>query len=192
MATSFSSAPSSGGSGLKTCSDSTGTVTVSGGQGHLDTSSTGLHRYWVAATVKSGQTKTASITYTVVPPPRASVQTSVAIAAHARTSVTLACAGGGAGVACHGTLSLTIARRVVQRTGGRRVATLETVRLAGTSYSLATGARRSTAVPLTTAGILALRSAPNHQLRVAATTVVTGGKTTARTITLRRRQRAGK
>lgn len=188
VATSFRCAQLSGGSGLKTCSDSTGTVTVSGGQGHLDTSSAGVHRYWVAATAKSGQTKTVSIAYTVVAPPSASIHTPVAIAAHARTSVTLACAGGGAGVICRGTLALTVARRVVEHVGQRRAATVQTVRLAGTSFSLPTGARKSIAVPLTDAGILALRGARDHELRVVATIVVSGGKSTARTITLRRHQ----
>ena len=163
-------------------------MTASGGRGHLDTSSTGLHRYWVAATVKSGPAKTVSITYTVVPPPSASVQTTVAIVAHARTSVTVACAGGGPAMACRGTLSLTVARRVVRRAHKRRVATVQNVRLGGTSFSLPSDARRSIAVPLTNAGVLALRRARNHQLRVVAPIAVTGGKSTARAIMLRRRQ----
>jgi DNA-binding SARP family transcriptional activator len=187
--TSFSCRQAKGGPGLRSCSDSTGTATVSGGQGHLDTSSTGMHRYWVAATTMNGHARTTSITYTVVPPPSVSAHTPVAIVAHGRTSITLACGGGGVSAACRGTLSLVVARRVVQRVGQRRVATVQTVRLAGTTYSLAVGARRSIVVPLTDAGILALRGARGHQLGVTATATVTGGKTAEQAITLRRRQR---
>jgi hypothetical protein len=191
VATSFSCAPSSGGSGLKACSDSTGTLTVSGGHGHLDTSSTGLHRYWVAAIAKSGQTKTASITYAVVPPLRASIGTPVATAANARTHVMVACSGGGAGAACRGSLTLSIGRRVASGVGQRRSVTAETVRLAGATYSVASGSRRSIRVWLTDAGVLALRGAPGHQLQAHATIALNDGQTAAQTITLRRRQRAG-
>lgn len=189
VATTFQCGRTSGGPALKSCRDSTGSATVSGGHGHLDTSSTGTHRYTVAATVTSGATKTTSITYTVVPPPRASIGTGVATAAHSRTNLTIACSGGGTGAACSGVVTLTVGQRVVHRVGQRTTATVQTVTLARASYSLAAGARRSIVVPLTTAGTLALRAAPGHRMQVRATVTVTNGATTERAITLKRRQR---
>ena len=188
VATSFSCGQVSGGPALMSCSDSAGTATSRGGHGHLDTSTTGLHRYTVAATVKSGSTKATSITYTVVPPPRAALETSIATAAHSRTNATLACSGGGGGGACRGTLLLTVGRRVTRRVGQRPTAAIETVMLARTSYSLAAGASRSIVVPLTDAGVLALRAAHGHRLRVQATITPTLGATAERTITLKRRR----
>ena len=188
VATNFSCAPASGGPPLASCTDSTGTATPNGGHGHLDTASTGLHRYTVAATVKNGATKTTTITYTVVPPLSASIETSTAIAAHSRTSVALACSGGGSGAACDGTLSLSVARRGIGRASQRGTAVVEAGTVARTSYSLPAGATRSIVVPLTDAGTLALRSAPGHQLHVQATIAVTGGTTSQRAITLKRRQ----
>ncbi len=188
VATNFS-CEASGGPRLASCTDSTGTATVSGGHGHLDTSITGLHRYAVVANVNNGATKTTTIAYMVVPPLSASVETAVATAAHSRTNVMVACSGGGTGAACRGSLSLAVARPVVRRVGRRRAATVETVTLAHASYALPAGTRRSIGVPLTNAGTLALRSARGHQLHVHAAITLTNGLTAERTITLKRRQR---
>jgi DNA-binding SARP family transcriptional activator len=188
VATSFTCGHKSGTPRLASCSDSTGTATVSGGRGRLDTSTTGPHRYTVAATAKNGATRTTSISYMVVPPLTASVQTAVATAAHSRTALALGCSGGGAGAVCRGTLTVTVGRRVVRRVGRRRAATVETVTLARTSYSLPAGSRRSIVVPLTTSGTLALRAARGHQLRARAAVTLTDGATAARSITLKRRQ----
>jgi hypothetical protein len=68
VATRFSCTEGAGGPGLASCKDSTGTDTVSGGSGHLDTSALGAHTYSVTATSKDGQSATASSAYTIVPP----------------------------------------------------------------------------------------------------------------------------
>src|SRR5271166_3571134 len=72
--TTFSCAEGSSGPGLESCDDSHGTSTVSGGAGTLDTSTLGPHTYTVTAKSKDGLTGTASITYTVVEPPTATIE----------------------------------------------------------------------------------------------------------------------
>ena len=70
VATSFSCSDASGAPGIQSCTDSNG---ASGGSGSLDTSTVGPHSYAVTATSTDGQTGTASISYTVVGPPSASI-----------------------------------------------------------------------------------------------------------------------
>ena len=70
VATSFSCADASGGPGIESCVDSNG---ASGGSGALDTSTAGTFSYTVTATSIDGQTGTASISYTVIGPPSASI-----------------------------------------------------------------------------------------------------------------------
>ena len=69
--TSFSCSESVGDTGLSSCDDSTGTSTVNGGRGHLDTSSYGEHTYTVTAITNPPEVPqgTKSIKYTVVAPP---------------------------------------------------------------------------------------------------------------------------
>lgn len=66
--TSFTCGEGADGPGLASCDDSTGTNTVSGGQGKLDTSTNGSHHYTVIAISKDGLMASATVTYTVKPP----------------------------------------------------------------------------------------------------------------------------
>jgi hypothetical protein len=69
VSTTFSCSEGTGGTGLSSCNDSGGATSVSGGAGHLDTSSVGDHTYTVTAVSKSGLKNSASIGYSVVPRP---------------------------------------------------------------------------------------------------------------------------
>ena len=66
--TAFSCSEGTGGTGLSSCNDSSGTTSASGGAGRLDTSAVGDHTYTVTAVSESGLTDSASIGYTVVSP----------------------------------------------------------------------------------------------------------------------------
>ena len=66
VATKFSCGEGEGGPGLKSCDDSQGTDSQSGGQGKLGTASPGKFTYIVTALSADGKSATASIEYTVV------------------------------------------------------------------------------------------------------------------------------
>ena len=67
---SFSCSEASGGPGIASCVDSNG---ASGASGTLDTSTAGTFTYTVTASSEDGQTGTASISYTVLGPPSATI-----------------------------------------------------------------------------------------------------------------------
>ncbi|MFA4929111.1 MAG: glycine-rich protein [Patulibacter sp.] len=69
VATSFSCTKSPTGTDIETCEDGAGSASP----GTLDTSVTGTHTYTVTATSESGETGTASITYTVAAAPTAAI-----------------------------------------------------------------------------------------------------------------------
>ncbi len=71
VTTKFSCTEGEGGPGLESCTDSHG---GSGTSGTLETSTLGPHTYTVTAKSKDGQIGTASISYTVAAPPKASIE----------------------------------------------------------------------------------------------------------------------
>jgi DNA-binding SARP family transcriptional activator len=168
--TSFRCASARRGPAVRSCRDSSGTSTAAGGSGHLDTSSLGPKRYMVVMTLKGGATKTASITYAVVPL-RVVIASGRAIAARGRTTVSLACIGGDQGGTCRGTLTLT-----------RHGATL-----ARSSYSLQAGAMQTVALLLTHRGSMTLRHAPGHRVNALVTATLQFAQPAERKITFRHR-----
>jgi hypothetical protein len=78
VATTFSCSEGAGGPGLASCDDNSGTNTVSGGNGHLDTSTTGQQQYTVTATSNDTAQDTVSIAYTVAGAPTAQISTPAA------------------------------------------------------------------------------------------------------------------
>lgn len=182
--TTFGCNEGSGGPGLASCNDSDGTSTISGGSGHLNTSTLGAHTYTVTATSKDGQTKTASISYTVVRPLAVSIRTARATVNSGKTRIAVACSGGPPKATCRGRLSATVRRSVVHVTGHHRKATFKTITSASGRYTVSSGASRAIALRVTHAGLSALKHARIHRVRAQATATLTGGKAAKRTITL--------
>ena len=170
VATHFSCTPARGGPAAKSCRDSNGTSAVGQGSGRLDTSKLGAKRYTVVMTLAGGATKTAAVTYAVVPL-RVVIASGRATAAHSRTAVSLACIGGNQGGTCRGELSLT-----------RHGATL-----ARTGYSLKAGAMRTVVLRLTHRGMVALRRARGHHVNALVTATLQFARPAKRTVIFRHR-----
>jgi hypothetical protein len=66
--TSFTCREGVAGPGLQSCNDSNGARSLNGGRGRLDTSTIGHHTYTVMALSQDGQSRAASIAYTVAKP----------------------------------------------------------------------------------------------------------------------------
>lgn len=162
------------GSAVVRCSDSTGTSTVNGGQGHLDTSTPGIHIYAVTAASKSGATKVATIPYTVVAPLAVSLETAVANVANRQTQILVACTGGRSKAVCHGELKLSIMQL------GRHVRVL----IASAAYTIPAGARRPVVLQVSREGVKLLRRARGHQRYALVRLTLEGGAPSKRTITL--------
>jgi virginiamycin B lyase len=178
------------GSGLASCDDSNATATAGGGSGHLSTTALGAHTYTVSAVSKDGQSMSTAIAYTVVRPPKATVQTSRAAVAAATVKLRLSCFGPQPSIACSGTLSLTIqAKRLVRKRvhGHLRTVTVSTtVVLAHKSYTVAHGKQRTVVLQLDEAGLQMLEHAAGRVLHVRASVTVTAGQGTSRSISLER------
>src|SRR5205807_1349476 len=143
--TRFSCAGALHGPAVRSCRDGDGARGVGGGSGHLDTSTLGPKRYTVVMTLTGGATKTAAITYAVVPL-RVVIASGRALTSHDRTAVSLACIGGNQGGVCRGTLTIT-------RLGAT---------LAGADYWLKAGAMRTVVLTLTHRGTTVLRHSRRH------------------------------
>jgi hypothetical protein len=190
VTTTFSCTEGSGGPGLTSCDDSDGTSTVSGGSGHLDTATLGAHAYTVTVTSKDGQTKTASISYTVVRPLAVSIRSGRATVNSGRTKITVACSGGASGATCRGRVSATVKRRVVRVIGHHRKVTFKTITYASARYTVSGGKSGAITLRVNHAGLVALKHAAGHRARVQATATLTGGKAAKRTITLQLKVKA--
>jgi hypothetical protein len=160
VTTEFSCGESADGPGLSSCDDSTGTTTVSGGNGHLDTAAAGAHTYTVTSSSQDGQTGTASVTYTVTASPASPISSPVpdvvtrpaevrigtgrASVRDGHTTVELACGEGAQGSSCRGTFRLTLHKVVLARV----------------RFAIAGGRSRLLVLRLTAAGLRLLERAP--------------------------------
>jgi len=118
-----------------------------------------------------------TISYTAVgaaAPLSVKIETAHAVVGRGKAQIKLACRGAASGRACHGSLSLTLRKRIGARS--------KTIVLARVGYSLVAG--KSITLRLTVAGKRLLAHAHHHRLRVLATATVSGGSTTHRAISL--------
>jgi DNA-binding SARP family transcriptional activator len=156
---------------IASCRDSNAANTVTGGNGHLDTTTVGTHRYTVVMTTKNGVTRRAGITYTVVAL-MVSIETSRATISRGRTSITIACSGAGMHSTCRGRLSLTLHRREI----------------ATSTYAIPAGAKRTIRLYVRRFGALEVRRARGRHLPALATATLAYSKTVQQPITLSHRR----
>jgi len=164
--TSFLCSDAAYGPGVSSCDDSTGTDTLAGGSGQLDTSSPGRHVLEVTGTSRDGQTGTATIRYTVaLPPPAVAIGTGRAPVTRGRAQLRLTCTGR-SGRACDDSLTLAIARRTGTNGGRGRPGTLRTIVLGSARFKVSDGRSRLVTVRLTVAGLKLLAHAAHDRFRV--------------------------
>jgi Bacterial Ig domain/Gametolysin peptidase M11 len=201
VSTAFSCSEGPGGPGLASCNDSSGADTVSGGAGHLDTSTLGLHLYMVTAVSKDGLTDETSIDYTVVPAsptqsphdpenspgpeaPRRAVKLSLGVERESlsellRTGklIVKARVNGAATVALTGSATVEHRARRNARTRSVAVFRKETV------HFVAPGEKRVTLV-LSSQGLDVLRRLPASMLSIVGKATDAAGGTMARKVAL--------
>jgi DNA-binding SARP family transcriptional activator len=174
--TSFSCADRTQSSAVVSCDDSTGSHTKSGGQGQLDTSTPGVHTYSVTLTARGGATKATSVSYRVVAPIKAAIETSVATISHRKARIALSCSGGLPGSRCRGTVRLRLRRLM----GGH----VRVVGIGRAPYAATTGGSRVVVVRLTHLGMRALRRSAGHHRGVQVIVVRAGERPVTRRIRL--------
>ncbi len=161
VGTAFACSEGTGGAGLASCNASTGTNTLDGGAGDLNTSTPGKHTFTVTALSKDGLTATASITYTVTAP-RIAIKTARISVLHGKGSLKLACSGA---VVCHGKLTLKLHGRVAVTT----------------HYSVRSGSKKLV-VHLSRKGVEMLTQA--HRLTGPLHVTVTSGRSVTKSVTV--------
>lgn len=167
------------GPGISTCLDSNKATSP----GALDTSTAGAHMYTVTATSEDGKTATATVDYTVLPPPGTGHTTLGSVGfSGSQATAKLSCAGGGA--SCTVTLRVTAKEKVTKRKGKHRRSVTKTVVIASKTVTLAAGA--STTVKLTLNGTGRALLAKVHTVtgKLTITQTVAGKTTTLSTNTV--------
>ncbi len=183
VSTSFSCYEGTAGPGLMSCTDSNGQHAP---RGHLNTVRTGRHTYTVTAASKDGQKAIATIGYTIVLPPPATVaiKTARAVARGQKIGITLACSPRWRRRNCRGTLTLTA--RVKERIHRHRttITATRTTILARAGYIVHRGTKRLIVIRLNNAASRLIDHAPHHRLRIRAIATLRFGRTSADVITL--------